>query len=182
VADWPVGAVHPNVTIHPWSLESIGAAAVGQSSTGSLQNLASAAWTAANRAIYIPFAVTRPLVVAQLYVFNGATVSGNSDCGVYDAVGTRVVSSGSTAQAGTTAYQVFNVTDTLLGPGVFYLALALNNTTGTVRRVVMGSALSAQTLGMAMQETAFPLPATATLAALTVDTIPMVGLTGRGVV
>jgi hypothetical protein len=57
-----------------------------------------------------------------MLVLNGATASGNMDVGIYDYAGTRLVSSGSTAQSGTSAFQDFDITDTLLGPGIFYLA------------------------------------------------------------
>jgi hypothetical protein len=92
--------------------------------------LGSATFVAANRAIFQPFRVAEPCVIKQLYVHNGATASGNIDVGVYSMDGTQLVSTGSTAQSGTSNLQVFDVTDTLIGRGAYYVAVAMDNTTG----------------------------------------------------
>lgn len=142
----------------------------------------SVAWPTANKAIYMPVLLAEPLLVTQMWVENGATASGNIDVGIYDEAGTRIVSSGSTAQSGTSAMQVFNVTDTLLGPGVFYIAVALDNTTGTVH--VWGSATTilGRATGALQQTSAFALPAVATFATLTTYGTWLAGFTGAATI
>src|SRR5574343_386960 len=63
--------------------------------------LASATWSSANRALYSPFRLGCTINVTDMFVANGSTASGNLDLGIYDERGTRLVSSGSTAQSGT---------------------------------------------------------------------------------
>lgn len=97
---------------------------------------ASTAWTTTNMGVYVPFTVNRKATVKKLYHFNGAVASGNLDVGIYgaDADGlpaARKVSSGPTAQSGTSAWQEFDVTDTDLAPGLYYLAAVMDGTTGT---------------------------------------------------
>lgn len=125
---------------------------------------ATAAWPSASRAIFLPLEIQESITVAYAGVNNGGTVSGNFDVGIYSFAGSLLVSSGSTAQAGTSDVQNVNLADTLLTPGVYYLALVLDNTTGTVIR---WNSLSTQWLTVAgVQEmaSAFPLPSTATFA------------------
>jgi len=178
--DWPQLPSPALVTIHPYSPESLGSNLVGTGTA--MTGAASATYPAANRALYIPVTLAVPTLVVKLASYNGATVSGNIDVGIYDRVGTRLVSAGSTAQAGASAWQEFDITDTLLGPGCFFLAVAMDNTTGTLFRVLGGQARYLTAHGMAQQATAFPLPATATFAAPAVAVVPMIMLTGRTVV
>lgn len=87
-------------------------------------------WPTADLALYCPIVVTRRVLVKKL-VAGINTASGNVCMGVYDDAGTRLITSGSTAAA---IEQVFDVTDTPIGPGIFYLALVADNTTITVTR------------------------------------------------
>ncbi len=137
-------------------------------------------WPTANKAVFIPFRLAQPVLVTKLFTWNGAAVSGNLDIGIYDASGTKLVSSGSTAQSGTNALQVIDVTDTWIGPGQFYFALVLDNATGTIVRNNLGGAIFSQMNGLAEMTSAFPLPATATLAATSVSLLHVVGLIGAG--
>lgn len=161
-------------------MESMGQAIV---TIGNLavSNALSAAWPAANTALYIPFYLPGPILVVKLFSLNGAAVSGNIDMGIYDEKGTRMVSAGSTVQTGTSTIQEFDVTDTIIGPGLFYLAVALDNATGTLFRASLGSTYL-KAMGMQQQATAFPLPATATFASVSNANIPCVALTTRTVV
>lgn len=132
------------------------------------------AWPAANRAIYIPFQVYGPLVAYKLSVFNGATVSGNIDIGIYDGPGNRLVSAGSTAMSGGSVLQSVDITDTTLYPGNYYMALAVDNTTATFIRLT-GSVLQFfGAAGVYSQSTAFALPATATFAACLNAYVPII--------
>lgn len=165
----------PTVTILPFSWESLTVAQAGSGVP------ASAVWIAANRAVFIPFRLTDSITVVKMFMLNGATVSGNIDVGIYDALGTRLVSKGSTAQAGINAIQEFDITDTRLGPGLFYMASAMDNATGTVlRKSVNGIIL--RTAGLFQMASAFPLPATATFAANSGSFLPTVGLTIRSLI
>lgn len=121
------------------------------------------AWPSASMAIYVPVRVRQPAVVKKLAISNGAAVSGNVDMAVYNAAGTRLVTVGGTTQAGTSTEQVFDVTDTLLLPGMYYIAGVLDNTTGQVVADPDAAPLCAA-YGVLTQTSAYVLPATATFA------------------
>jgi len=125
----------------------------------------SAVYPTADLAIYIPVVVAEPVVIRKLATANGTAVSGNLDVGVYDARGTRLVSAGTTAQSGTTTEQVIDVTDATIGPGLFYLAVTLDNTTGTFFRGGPVAPLAAS-IGILSEQlgTGAALPSTATWA------------------
>lgn len=117
----------------------------------------STVWPTANMALLVPVHLDYPAWVYQLSVTNGAAVSGNIDVGIYDEEGVLLVSAGSTAQTGVSVAQFFNVTDTLLMPGVYFLAVALNNTTGALNAV--GSSVITQVCTFVCEATsAFALP------------------------
>ena len=143
--------------------------------------VANAVWPAANLAIYIPFRVSAPVLVTQMFTTNGSTVAGNVDIGIYDVAGTRLVSSGATAQSGTSALQAYDITDTLLAPGQFYLACSLSDGTATIARVAT-SAQFLRAFGCAQEASAHPLPATATFATMAQAYLPIIGLTTESVV
>lgn len=160
----PVGSISPFDLVSPTG--GMLACAPGAS------RAVSATWGAANRAIYVPVVVPCRVTACQMAWANGAAVSGNVDAGIYDVTGVRLVSTGSTAQAGTTALQVADITDTVLTPGVYFLALAVDNTTATISRLPTNTG-ALQGCGVQQQDTAFTLPATATFAAPTVATLPV---------
>jgi hypothetical protein len=140
----------------------------------------SATWPAANRAIYVPLRVATPTVFSQAWLKNGSAVSGNVDIGIYSADGTRLVSTGSTAQSGTNAYQTIDMTDTLVGRGLYYIALSIDNTTATTFRRNLDAA-SMRGVGVAQEASASPLPASATFAAVVSAYMPEFGVLGRTV-
>jgi hypothetical protein len=125
----------------------------------------SGAYSTANQALYIPFRLSHRLPVAQVGWWNGATVSGNVDMGIYDAAGNRLGHTGSTAQAGVSVLQAVALALTL-DPGYYYFGFACDNITATFFRYPVGasSAQALQALQLQVQATAFPLPATATFA------------------
>lgn len=169
-------------TIHGYSIESLGNMMIGSkgptSGGSSLYTIASATNPSQNLAFYTPFVVSIPTMIRKMWVYNGATVNGNLDLGIYDAKGTRLVSSGSTAQSGTNDLQAVDVTDTLLSPGLFYLALASDSATSTFFAQTF-TATWALSFGLLQQASAFALPATATFAAFTQTTYPIYGATQR---
>lgn len=146
--------------------------ALGAMSGGSTPS--SAVWPVANDALYVPFTVKQGVMIKRLYVVNGTAVSGNIDAGIYTQGGARIVSAGSTVQAGTSAPQFFDVADFMLGPGRYYFAVALDNITGTVLRA-NHSVARLKALGMAKQASAFALPASATFATVTDLFLPLMG-------
>src|SRR3972149_4026032 len=158
--DWPLGlglCGCPTV-ISPWSACSIA------NCIGTMGVPASAVWPTANKALYVPFRIGKPVLVKKLFLINGATVSGNVDVGIYDAAGTRLISAGSTAQAGASALQQFDIADTLLGWGLFYMALAVRNVTATALGTATLVFSELHHLGMGMPTSAF---------------LPLFGLAGR---
>jgi hypothetical protein len=121
-----------------------------------------AAMTAANDAIWVPFVLPKRLTVSRVRIGEVAVSSGNIDVGIYDAAGTapnaRLVSSGSVACPAAGAQKDVTVAATAIGPGLYFLALAANNTTAQFRRYFdIGVA------GVYRGTGQFPLPATASV-------------------
>lgn len=149
---------------------------LGMGAIYSRVNGASAVYTAANRAVYVPWEVEKPTLVTRLWVLNGATVSGNLDLGIYRGT-TRLASSGSVAQAGANTIQQVDITDTWIYPDEdIRFAIAMDNVTGTVFRSTLTYILGQVAgPGQKTQATAFPLPATATFSDWTTSYHPMIG-------
>jgi hypothetical protein len=127
------------------------------------QTTVSSATTTAGVAYLLAFRVIAPMVVTTVGIVNGATASGNIDIGIYTPDGTRLASTGSTAQSGTSTIQNIALTAPVtLGRGWYYVAYQIDNTTGTFL-----SANSASTLwrvtGNRVVANTFPLPATLTM-------------------
>jgi len=87
----------------------------------------STTWPTADLAIYVPVLVKHRVVVRKLAMAIQVQ-AGNIDIGVYSASGVRQVSTGT--QAASTG-GVYDVTDTTIGPGLFYLA-GVADTTSTL--------------------------------------------------
>lgn len=138
---------------------------------------ASAAWGTTNDAMYCPIALHAPFLVRKVWWVNGGTASGNVDVGVYSMGGARILSCGSTAQAGTTAIQSAapSAGSVLLTPGAYYLAIALSSATGTIIQIANAARYMAAN-GCAQQATALPLPDPATPATVTRTNLPVFGI------
>jgi hypothetical protein len=136
---------------------------------------AAAVWPASNRAIYVPFVLSQPMVAKQLFWMNNTPLGSNVDIGIFDVTGARLVSSGSTAQSGTTDLQAVNIADTELNPCVYYLGMSVNNTTGTFFRETT-PALVLQSAGVQQQASAFALPSQATFANPAAAYVPRLGI------
>lgn len=140
----------------------------------------SGAYPTANKALFFPFRIGRPFSVVSAFWLNGATVSGNVDVGIYSTDGVRLASVGSTAQTGTAAVQVAALA-VVVDAGLYYVAIACDNTTATFSRINAGA--SNQKVGGAAEATsAFVLPATVTLATITTTFLPSFGLSSRSAV
>lgn len=135
-------------------------------------------WPAANQAIFVPFGLPHPYVCRRFLWANGSTIGSNMDAGLYALDGRKIISTGSVAQVGTSAMQTAAPIqgDTLISPGLYFLALACDGTT------LRGWGLSTITtnegriVNMRQQATAFALPATATFAQWASTGYPLIGM------
>jgi hypothetical protein len=146
------------ITINPWSMQSLGVALASMALLAPQpQNYA-----AANLAVFVPFWVPEPIVITKMGWGNGAAVAGNLDAGVYDENGNLLISTGSTAQAGTSTIQVVDVMDTVLNRARYYLAMT-SDTSGTTQKVmaVVPAAGIPQALGLLQMVAAPPLASNA---------------------
>lgn len=96
---------------------------------------ASAVWPAANRAIYVPVIVETTVTAYQMGIIV-TTQNGNVDVGIYDEKFARLVSMGSTA-VGAAGFQAFDIADTVLTPGVYYLAMCCSSATASFPRTTV---------------------------------------------
>ena len=135
-----------------------------------------ATWPAANRAIYVPVVVQVPITVRKM-AFEVAVQSGNCDVGIYDSSLKRLVSKGSTAVAAA-GTQIIDIVDTALTPGVYFLAMCVDNTTASVGRVPLGL-INSRASGVSQQAVgAVTLPDPAVLAAPGTAYLPVLIATG----
>jgi hypothetical protein len=164
--------LHP-LNVQPWAYNSI-ASKFEVGGDDSISDATDIAYPSANLAIYIPFFLQTPMAIDRIFWGNGNVVSGNIDVGVYDAARTKIVSTGSTAQAGTTDVQSVNITNVTIGTGLFFLAVAMDNITGKLMATQMSGGLPFyKTLGIYQQASTFPLPATATFSLPSFDYLPI---------
>lgn len=144
---------------------------------------ASTAWPAANTAIFVPMLVAQPLTVYKLAIGSGAVSAGNFDVGIYDRFGNLIVSSGATAKA-TSAEIIADITDTRLGPGLYYMALAADDTDNYFMITPSGTSpiplQKARLCGTLQMASAYTLPNPATMVARTTAVIPMIAAYTRG--
>jgi len=127
----------------------------------------------ANRAYFVPVRIVLPIIVTQMGWHNGSGITGTVDVGIYLPDGTRLVSKGSTTQAGASVMQWVDITDTELGPGLFYFAISQSALGTTLHRLNLGAPFG-KILGMMQQATAHPLPATATFATTATGGWPLI--------
>lgn len=179
MADFPTVIDYNRSVISILTSESIGneLTAVGASSG------ASAAWPAANLALYVPFRVGHPMLIAQVFWAVGTSGTDSVDFGVYDAQQNKIFSTGTTLTSGSGAVQSVDITDVTLSPGLYYLAMAVNGTTNTFTSYGTGmTAPIARAMGCYEQTTAFNLPTTATFTGSTRTVVPFMGLTNKTVI
>lgn len=124
----------------------------------------------ANRAMYVPCVFP---VRCQVYAlrFYGGNTTGNYDLGVYDENFNRLASKGSTALAA--AVQELSLNISIPAGGLLYAALALSSTSGSIGRISLANAWPAESAGCASEDSALPLPATATPVASLIPSFPV---------
>ncbi|MEM3099651.1 MAG: hypothetical protein QXU32_13205 [Nitrososphaerales archaeon] len=166
--DWPITQRQHNV-ITTFDVDTT----LGQYLSIAASSYQTIAWSSASRAIYTPIYVGAPVTITFM-AFNVGTASGNYDIGIYNWAGTRLVSSGSTAMVA--GANVNDITDVSLLPGRYFAALAVDNTTATI---TVSPTVAVGLMNVAFvrhQDTAFPLPATATFASNVVGVAPLIYL------
>lgn len=170
--DWPavLPFIHHYTVVGPQSACSFGSSYANVPASGT--------WSSANRALYYPFRVGVPITAKLLWCANGTVAGNNIDIGIFTQDGVKLVSSGSTAQSGTSTIQTFDITDTQLPPGLYYMGMAMDGTTGTVF-AKSGALAFPRTLGVYQQATAFPLPDPISFATATSTSIPGFGFATR---
>lgn len=170
----------PGPIITPWSPESIGEPLTKTNQL--LSNAASAVYVAADLAVFVPFVLPERATVCKLLTWNGTVAADNVDVGIYSEDGRRILSTGPTAQAGTNNRQEFDVTDTPLGPGLFFMAVAMSGTTGALFRLATGIPIL-RLAGVVQQAglTSGTLPATLTRATVANAYLPVFGVALRSV-
>jgi hypothetical protein len=178
--DWPYiytpldGLVTMGVTT---SIASMASYATGGINPGSAQT-----WPVANLAIYVPFRLSSPMLVNRLYYRNGVTVTYDIDIGIYDAYGARLISTGTIDQGAASTTIDIDVTDIMIGPGLFYMAFVAENAAATFWMASWGglaqwfrcAGFAQEALGSTL------LPAIATFASpASVSRFPHMGFTAR---
>jgi hypothetical protein len=168
------GFANPPV-INAWSWNSIG---IGMSQTG-VAPTSTAAILTQNLAWYVPFEIHDvPWVAKRMFVYNGATGTGNIDLGIYDSQGNRLVSFGSVAKVASAAIQYVDITDTTLQPGLYFMAFASNSATDTFAQR-QPSLQQLRALNVRQQTSAFALPNPAVFAVPTIAILPEFGVSSR---
>ncbi len=145
--------------------------------------MATAAWPAASRAIYVPISLPFDYLVKRLFWSNGTTATGNVDVGIFHGTSlSKLVSTGAVAQSGTSTLQYVASAsfspagDYLLTAGTYFLGASLSNTAHMFR----SSDHNANTMrfsGVLQEASAHPLPSTITPAAVASAYWPLFGMT-----
>jgi hypothetical protein len=152
-----------------------------------IMSVGSAAWPAADLAIFIPFTTPDDITARRMFWRNGTDGTGTLDIGIYNASGTRLSSSGPTATSGSNTYQYVDIADVALSKNTVYYLAAVSSTaaSGTFYRTASAYGTFDNGfpgfLGVLKQESvsSSTLPATATFAAWDnhADFVPVIGLT-----
>lgn len=134
----------------------------------------SRAWPTANRAILMPVYIMERVKVTGFGWHNGATASGNVDACIMDYSGNNLVSTGSVAQAGVSAIQVADCTDTYIDPGAYLIGIAASAITTTFQMGLWSNQIC-RMCGMKQSDVgALPISATETLASPGQAQVPLV--------
>lgn len=141
---------------------------------------ASATYESANRAVYLPLTLAAPCVVRRVWWANGATATGGAtiEVGVYSdngyKPGTKLIS-GSATQSGATSVQFVDVTDTALPAGLYWLAIVSSSATNTTIFRTAVTLVNYDASFRFEQDSASPLPSTATPVETTTTNIWLFG-------
>lgn len=166
--------------VTPYTGESLGKVL---NDMGQVTFAASSTWSA-NLVMAYPFEIAAPRLVSQMFWCNGVTIGGNTDVGIYSEDGATVLAhSGATANSGSAAFQLVDITDVLLaGPGRYWLAIGSDSGT----HQYYGDAITiryADTAGVKGQTGAYSsgLPSSLTLNVAPGGIIPICGFVSAAV-
>lgn len=120
-------------------------------------------WGTANLAIYVPLRVPSPVTVTKLWYADSTTFNGNVDMALYRTDGTLVVAASQIAKPGSGTEVIFDITDTFIPPGAYYVGLSMSNATDTFRGMSIPGPFACA-YGVLVEANAYPLPSTATFA------------------
>lgn len=156
-------------------VSNAGLSSLGPELLAFVPTVASTVWPTTNLALYYPFSVAVETTIVKMFWINGGTVGTNSvDVGIYGQDGNRLVSGGGVLTTGASVEQIVDITDTILVPGIYYLAMAMNGTTDNIKMLNSIGAATTSGLGVYEQTTAYPLPSTATFAHTNRTVIPLI--------
>lgn len=145
----------------------------------------STAYPTASRCIFVPFQLDRLATAYQMFTQNGTAVGNNVDVGLYDYTMASLVTIGSTAQAGTGAsgFQTYDIADTILLPGRYFLGLSCDGTTSTFGRYGY-QPRQLRLMGCLEKLSTFPLPTGAVTTTVVANSgyIPNFGVVLQGAV
>lgn len=131
----------------------------------------------ANLAVYVPVTLPAPFPVQRLWWYNGSTVTGNVDMGIYSKGGSLIASAGTTAQSGSAVPQ-YVAKAVLLPPGGYYFALVCSGTTAAIQGHATWTAANLNLIGVLQQALGSALlPATMSPAAMANALFPYCGIT-----
>ena len=126
------------------------------------------AYESANRAAYVPIAVLSPVYVRRVWWANGADTAGGAtvEVGLYRngayKPGAKIIS-GSAVQGTASQIQFVDITDTLLTPDLYWIAVVASSAANTTLfRSTVAAGAAADAAFRMSQVSAYPLPATAT--------------------
>lgn len=143
---------------------------------------ASTAWGTANIGLWVPVIVPTPYTARFAWWENGATANGTVDVGLYDEAFNRLISCTPQTQSGTSAIQSFDITDTTILPGRYYIALSSSSATATFLCQTAAPAAKLASIGCFMQTAVATLPNPAVPVLCTHTLIPEFGFTDRTLV
>lgn len=127
IPPWP-----PLNVITPWHTDALGGTI--RPSWTTLTQAASGAMVL-NVVQYYPFRMYVSSTAVKMSLFVGATNTGNVDVGIYDSQKNRLINSGTTALGTANTLQEFDITDTALNPGLYFMACTFSSSSGTSFRV-----------------------------------------------
>jgi hypothetical protein len=168
------------VSLHTWSTEACGASMI--SVVEDFTAMTSFTWPAGGVAVYFPFSLSQCALITKLWLKNGASPNSTQtyQIGIYTSDGRLIVTTGDINQSNSNdnLIETTDITDTLLCPGEYYLAMAGSGTSITAHGTTLSSAEIGKMMGWYEQAglTGSTLPATATFATYTRTINPFIGM------
>ena len=117
-----------------------------------------AAWPVANLALFMPITINEAVTIKRMFIIVYGS-SGSADVGIYDEDGNRRVSQGGAPVPSTEQVKVYDIADTLLAAGRYYLAVACNSMVPQFMRWVAFVTGANEFFGVREVAAAYPLPA-----------------------